>query len=103
MSTRKISTVAFLLFVLGPIAVSPARAEGPWKEAGLGVASVLGSAIYSPVKVTYAALGALAGGVTWVATAGNTEVAQSIWEPSLRGDYVVTPQMLGGRGSLSAP
>lgn len=98
----KFLTVALLLFSLSPVAPGTA-AENPWKEAGLGVASVLGSAIYSPVKVTYAALGALAGGVTWVATGGNTEVAQNIWEPSLRGDYVVTPQMLGNRSSSSAP
>ncbi len=99
----KILAVTFFLLLLSPIAVGTAGAESPWKEAGLGVASVLGSAIYSPVKVTYAALGAFAGGVTWVATGGNTEVAQKIWEPSLRGDYVITPQMLGSRGSSSVP
>lgn len=99
----KILAVPLFLLLLGPVGAGTARAEGPWKEAGLGVASVLGSAIYSPVKVTYAALGAFAGGVTWVATGGNTDLAQKIWEPSLRGDYVITPQTLGSRGSSSAP
>lgn len=99
----KILAVAFFLLLLSPVGVSTATAEGPWKEAGLGVGSVLASAIYSPVKVTYAALGAFAGGVTWVATGGNTEFAQKIWEPSLRGDYVITPKILGTLGSSSAP
>lgn len=100
---NKIFAVTFVLLLLSSFRVSPAKAEGPWKEAGLGVASVLGSAIYSPVKVTYAALGAVAGGVTWVVTGGNTEFAQKIWEPSLRGDYVITPQTLGSRSSSTTP
>lgn len=100
---NKIFVAIFVLLLLSPIGASTAAAESPWNEAGLGVASVLGSAIYSPVKVTYAALGAFAGGVTWVVTGGNSEFAQKIWEPSLRGDYVVTPQTLGSRGSSSVP
>lgn len=80
-----------------------AIAESSWKEAGLGIVSVLGSAIYSPVKVHYAALGAVTGGVAWVVTGGNTELAQKIWESALGGDYLITPQMLRGSKSSSRP
>lgn len=99
----KILAVILLLFLLSAIEGSEVRAENLWKEAGLGVASVLGSAIYSPVKVHYAALGAVAGGVAWVVTGGNTELAQKIWEPALSGDYVITPQILKGSKSSSRP
>ena len=89
----KVTVVILLLYLAGG---SEVRADSAWKEAALGVASVLGSAIYSPVKIPYAALGAFTGGVVWIVTGGKTEVAQKIWEPALRGDYVITPQMLQG-------
>lgn len=103
MVRHKFLMAAFLVLFLSLAGVSEAVADGAWKEAGLGVASVLGSAIYSPVKVHYAALGAVAGGVAWVVTAGNTELAQKIWEPALSGDYVITPQMLRDSKSSSRP
>ena len=87
----KVTVVILLLYLTGG---SEVRADNAWKEAALGVASVLGSAIYSPVKISYAALGAFTGGVVWIVTGGKTEVAQKIWKPALRGDYVITLQML---------
>lgn len=103
MSKLKFLVVTFFVLFLSLAGVSEAMAESAWKEAGLGVASVLGSSIYSPVKVYYAALGAVAGGVAWVVTGGNTELAQKIWEPALSGDYVITPQMLRDSKSSSRP
>lgn len=94
MFKNKLLVVTGFFLLLSLAGSSKARAESAWKDAGLGVASVLGSAIYSPVKVQYAALGAVAGGLAWVVTGGNTELAQKIWGPALSGDYVITPQML---------
>ncbi len=88
--------VAISILLLSLPGGSEAIAGSAWKEAGLGLMSVLGSTIYSPIKVQHAALGALAGGVAWVVTGGNAEVAQKIWEPALSGDYVITPQILRG-------
>lgn len=99
----RILAVMFFLLFLSPIGGGELRAEGPWKDAGLGIVSVLGSAIYSPVKLQYAALGAVTGGLAWVVTGGNTELAQKIWEPALTGNYVITPQLLGRINSSSRP
>ncbi len=74
-----------------------------WKKAGLGVASVLSSAIYSPIKVQYALFGAFTGGVAWVVSEGKTKLAQKIWEPSLGGNYLVTPRVLRGSKFSSTP
>lgn len=103
MVRHKFLAAAFGVLFLGLAGVDEALANGAWKEAGLGVASVLASAIYSPIKVHYAAVGAVTGGVAWVATGGDTELAQRIWEPALRGDYLITPQMLGGGKFTSRP
>jgi len=40
------------------------------------------------------------GGLAWVVTGGNVEVAKSVWIPSMTGDYVVQPQHLTGGKTL---
>ena len=53
-------------------------AEGP--PLGLQVASGALSVLYTPLKVVYAGLGGFMGGFAYLLTAGNDQVAQSIWE-----------------------
>ncbi len=67
------------------------------KELGLGVGSVFASIIYSPLKVTYAGLGLLTGGVGYVVSGGRSDVANSIIQPAVRGNYVITPKHLSGK------
>ena len=52
--------------------------------------------LYIPAKLTYAILGGIVGGGTYLVTAGNQQAANTVWRSSLGGDYVVTPQMLAG-------
>ncbi|MDT7042597.1 hypothetical protein [Candidatus Nitronereus thalassa] len=70
------------------------------EQAGLGVASALLTLPYGPAKIIYAGLGGIIGGATWVLTGGNTEAAQTVWEPSFYGDYVITPDHLTGKRPL---
>ncbi|HWP60097.1 MAG TPA: hypothetical protein VNL14_19545 [Candidatus Acidoferrales bacterium] len=98
----------FLAFALG---IAPAYAaaqetadateEAPEiatrKELGYGVGAVVASVLYSPLKVTYAGLGLLTGGLGYVLTAGRTDVANNIIFPAVRGDYVITPSHLKGQ------
>ena len=77
----------------------PARAdEAPERNIfmhyGLGVGAVLCTLVYGPVKVVYATLGSLTGGVAWLLTGGRTDVPREIIQPAIRGDYVVTPEHL---------
>src|SRR5262245_9331168 len=61
------------------------------------VGSVLASAVYFPAKVVFAVGGAVASGVTYVATGGNQNTTEKVWDASVEGDYVVTPRMIEGR------
>lgn len=103
MAKHKFFKVGVFILLLSLAGGREAKAENAWEDAALGVASVLGSAIYSPVKIHYAALGAFTGGVIWIVTGGKSEVAQKIWEPALQGDYVITPQMLQGDKNPGKP
>jgi hypothetical protein len=67
------------------------------KELGYGVGSVLASVFYSPLKVTYAGLGLLGGGLGYVLSAGRTDVANGIIFPAVKGNYVITPNHLKGQ------
>jgi len=70
------------------------------KESGLGAAAALSSLVYSPVKLVYAVGGLVVGSLAWVFTAGDTNVADKVYVRSLRGTYVITPEILRGEDPL---
>lgn len=63
---------------------------------GLQVASGALSILYTPFKVAYAGLGGIMGGLAYLLTAGNEQVAQSIWDASIQGTYWLTAKHLQG-------
>ena len=78
-------------------------AEKTGKESGLGAAAALSSLIYGPVKILYATGGAITGALAYAFTAGDGQVAETIFTRSLRGDYVITPEMLTGEQEVVFP
>jgi len=67
---------------------------------GLGLGSIVTSFFYAPVKVAYAALGGVTGGMGWALTGGDNEVATRVFRPSMRGTYVLTPDHLTGNSPI---
>ncbi len=94
--------LAMCVLLLGGITTLAMAQEDldPVEEAGLGIASALLTLPYGPAKIIYAGLGGIVGSATWVLTGGNTETAQTVWEPSFYGDYVITPDHLIGKTPL---
>jgi hypothetical protein len=83
------------------LVVAPTAAwAGYLSEAGLGTASMFSSLIYGPIKLTYAILGGTIGGLSYLLSVGNMDVATRIWAPSLGGNYVITPEMLKGEQAI---
>jgi len=76
------------------------RARHTSREGGLGAAAAISSLVYAPVKLLYAAGGLIFGGIAWGLTAGDSEVAGTIFTRSVRGTYVITPEILTGEQSL---
>ena len=70
------------------------------REGGIGAAAALSSLVYGPVKLVYALGGLVVGGFAWVFTAGDSEVAEKVFTRSLRGTYVITPEILLGEKPL---
>ncbi len=100
----KQGTSIFMLMVfalvvgLGTPVVSFAAEEesSPGNEAALGAGSFFLTLVYTPVKLAYAILGGIIGGFTYGLTGGDLETAQSVWEPSVYGTYLITPDHLKG-------
>ena len=88
---------AIIVFALGLITPYNVKAEGTGSNVGYGVGSVLASCVYSPAKLVYAGVGGLTGGLGFLLTGGNQDVAKKIWTPSVRGTYVITPEILKGK------
>jgi hypothetical protein len=88
------------LVAAGAVPAVAAEQRGPWAEAGLGLGTVLANAVYMPVKLCYAGLGAATGGLTYALTGGSRETADNVWEASLGGTYVLVPDMLTGEKSI---
>ena len=72
-----------------------------WSAVGWGVLTGLANVVYVPAKLVYAGLGGLTGGMALGLTGGDTKTAESIWEPSLFGDYFLTPSMVQGQEPFS--
>ena len=61
-------------------------------EAGIGALAAVGTLVYGPVKIVYAAMGLVFGGAAWGLSGGDSEVLNAVITPSVRGDYVLTPE-----------
>lgn len=82
-------------------AVVPRAEAGDYaSDAGLGTACVFINLLYMPAKLVYATLGGLTGGIAYLLTGLNYDVADRIWAPSLGGNYVVVPAHLRNEQTL---
>jgi hypothetical protein len=78
---------------------SPASATtegGTASSAGMQVAAGFSTLLYLPVKVAFAIGGGIVGGLAYVFSGGSEQAAKSIWDTSLYGTYLITPDHLQG-------
>ena len=61
-------------------------------QAAAGVSTLL----YLPLKLAFAIGGGIVGGLAYAFSGGNEQAAKSIWNTSLYGTYIITPDHLQG-------
>jgi len=81
--------------------LEPLASDEEEPSLGLQIASGALSVLYTPCKVVYAGLGGFTGGLAYLLTAGNEQVAQSIWDASLHGTYWLTAKHLQGEEAIN--
>lgn len=91
-------TTALVLAVLLWLPASSARAESRYAAVHFvqGATTVAVDVFYSPAKLIYAVAGGAIAGVAWIMTGGRTDTANTILQPAVRGDYVLSQQQLWG-------
>jgi hypothetical protein len=80
--------------------LEPLASDEEEPSLGLQIASGALSVLYTPFKIVYAGLGGFVGGLAYFLTAGNEQVAQSIWDASLHGTYWLTGKHLQGEEAI---
>jgi len=107
-AVKTITLCLIFAFVVGvtPLAgaqesgtVPDPAANGP-TNFGYGAASVLLTIPYGVAKVLYAAVGSVVGGAALVFSAGDTKAAKAVWNASLHGTYVLTPEHIKGEKDI---
>ena len=91
------------LLVANTVRAEVAEAEDDHRFAsdfGVGVGAIVTNLFYMPTKFVYSTLGGVTGGLAYVLTGLNLDIANRIWVPSMGGTYVVTPAMLRGEEVL---
>ena len=69
---------------------------GTASSAGMQVAAGFSTLLYLPLKAAFALGGGIVGGLAYAFSAGNEQAAKSIWDTSLYGTYLITPDHLEG-------
>ena len=65
-------------------------------SAGMLAAAGLSTLLYFPLKAVFAISGGIVGGLTYVFTAGDEQAAKKVWNTTLYGTYIITPDHLQG-------
>lgn len=69
---------------------------GTASGAGMLAMSGLSTLLYFPLKAVFAISGGIVGGLAYAFSGGNEQAAKSIWDTSLYGTYIITPDHLQG-------
>ena len=78
-------------------AVSAKESEKEDHSALTYVGTVLADVVYFPAKVVFAGFGAVTSGVAYVLTMGDSSVSRRVWNASVEGNYILTPDMIEGK------
>jgi hypothetical protein len=97
--------LALCTITMVPSAWSQASAAPPSSEsteggtassAGMQAAAGVSTLLYLPLKLVFAIGGGIVGGLAYAFSGGNEQAAKSIWDTSLYGTYIITPDHLQG-------
>ncbi|RPH57233.1 MAG: hypothetical protein EHM89_14275 [Acidobacteria bacterium] len=69
---------------------------GTASSAGMQAAAGVSTLLYLPLKLAFAIGGGIVGGLAYAFSGGNEHAAKSIWDTSLYGTYIITPDHLQG-------
>lgn len=98
-------TLIALALILSSLAPTGLLAEDVIEKAGVAVGVTAGNMWVIPLKAISVTNGILTGALSFVVTGGNLSLTQQIWQDTLQGPYIITPELakkaIGERPELS--
>ena len=87
--------LAGVVAMLALTCLSPAHlpAEDVIEKAGVATGVSVGNMFFMPLKAVTMTIGALSGALSFVASGGNAELTQQIWQDTFEGPYIITPDL----------
>ena len=79
-----------------PTSSSASTEGGTASSAGMQAAAGVSTLLYLPLKAVFAIGGGIVGGLAYLFSGGSEQAAKSIWDTSLYGTYIITPDHLEG-------
>ncbi len=76
---------------------APIDSEHTPSGIGMQAGSALATIAYFPFKAVTAIAGGVVGGLGYLFSGGSQSAANAVWEPSVYGTYIITPDHLAGR------
>jgi len=101
--TCMVVVFAFLVIQFGsfqPVHAAELEEDTGTSQLLSGAACFILTPVYGAFKLAFAGAGAIVGGLAWTFTGGDEEAAQKIWDASLKGTYIITPDHLNGKESV---
>ncbi len=97
--------VLFTLTLMISLAPEACRADDVIEKTGMAVEMTAGNMWFIPAKFISSSIGALSGALSFVVTGGNADLTRQIWQDTLDGPYIITPELakksIGERPELS--
>lgn len=96
------------LALAGALLLHPLAADSASAQAGHNAANQLATGfgcylinpVYGAFKLATAFTGLFVGSLTWVFTGGDVATARKVWNPTMKGTYVISPEHLRGQRSI---
>lgn len=85
--------IALSFFLLSTVAVEPVRAEDAIENTGVTLAVTAGNLLFVPLKAISVSMGLVSGALSYIATAGDREVADQGWHNATQGPYLITREL----------
>ena len=85
-----------LTLAASPAAARPVTERSAEEQYVMGLGSLLVTPVYGALKLALATAGGVVGTLTWLFTGGDNETAGKVWDTTVKGTYVISPEHLAG-------
>jgi len=93
MTGKKQIGAGLLVLMIANLTPAFVKADDAIETAGVATGVSVGNMWFLPLKAISMSMGALSGALSFVVTGGNADLTKQIWQDTLQGPYLITPEL----------